>query len=356
MLVAVIMAGGAGTRFWPLSTEEKPKQFLRLFGERTLLQMSYDRVAGLVPPERVLVLTAERFLPLVQEQLPQVPQENVIGEPLRRDTAAAVALAAAICRYRFGNATMAVFTADHIIQPVDAFQKTVTSAAQGAEAAPESLYTFGVQPSYPATGYGYLQLGEQLLEDQGHKHFRLRQFREKPDQETARQYLSTGQFLWNSGMFVWTTDAIWGEFQKQLSGHLALLEPVAAADGTPDWQARLATAFEKLPRVSVDFGIMEKARDVRCISAGFDWSDVGGWLALKQYLDQDAAGNWHQGALTAQQAGGNIAFCDDPQEMVALVGVEGLVVVRAGNRTLVASQEKAEAIKKLVAELDPQLR
>ena len=201
-IVAVIMAGGMGTRFWPLSTPQKPKQFIDLFGGRSLLQMSFDRLRGLVPPDRTLVLTNAAHVALTREQLPELPEGNVIGEPVRRDTAAAVALAAVLVRKRFGDSIILTLTADHLIEPRELFQKNLVSAA-GQVAENNAFYTFGIKPAYPATAYGYLETGASVLNDGGIEHFELKQFKEKPDLETARQYIESGRFLWNSGMFVW---------------------------------------------------------------------------------------------------------------------------------------------------------
>jgi mannose-1-phosphate guanylyltransferase len=357
-LAIVIMAGGAGTRFWPLSTEARPKQFLRLHGPRSLIQQSYDRVAALVPPERILVLTNARFVPLCREQLPELPEGNVIGEPLRRDTSAAVALAALCCEARFGDPTMAVLTADHLIGPLDAFQRCLGSAARAARASAGALYTFGVEPAYPATGYGYLQRGELVGEEDGVRHFKLRCFREKPDATTAQAYLDSGEYYWNSGMFVWQTRAILAELQAQLPAHLEALRTALDARGQPLDGDRLRAAFEPLRPLSIDFGVMERARDVRCVEARFDWSDVGGWLALEPLLARDAAGNARPEGLRlrAHDATANLVFSEDPEELVALVGVRDLVVVRAGRRTLVVHRDHAEQIKQLVAGLSQEER
>ncbi|MDI6907702.1 MAG: sugar phosphate nucleotidyltransferase [Thermoanaerobacterales bacterium] len=349
-LVAVIIAGGAGTRFWPLSTREKPKQFLSLFGEESLLQATYRRIATLVPPDRTLVLTGARFVSLAREHLPVVPVENVIGEPMRRDTAAAVALAAALCRRRFGNPVMAVLPADHVIEPAGAFQRAVLSAARGAVAS-GALYTFGIKPDYPATGYGYLELGEKVGEDDGLAHFRLVRFKEKPDYETARAYLRKGTFLWNSGIFVWTAEAIGAEIERHLPHHYLYFRELARHDGTPRWAGEMRRVFAAVPAVSVDYGVMEKAADVRVIAAPFSWSDVGGWPALEAFLAKDGEGNAARGRVRALDARGNLVYAEDPEELVALVGVEDLIVVRAGRKTLIASRRRAEEIKKLVENL-----
>lgn len=350
-LVAVLMAGGAGTRFWPLSTEGKPKQFLDLFGDRTLVQKSLDRVSNLVPPERVLVLTNAAFLSIVKEQLPEIPVENIIGEPMRRDTAAAVGLAAVLCRIRFGNPVMAVLTADHLIEPIALFQKTLVSAARGA-ADNDALYTFGIKPTYPATGYGYLERGMQIANDDGIEHFQLMRFKEKPALKTARQYIESGRFYWNSGMFVWTTNAILREIEVHLPNHARAFSRAAAFDRTPQWDHVLKAAFESLHPVSIDFGVMEKAQNVCCVASRFSWTDVGGWLALRGHLPEDEAGNCCRGKAMTLDAIDNLVFCEDPKETTVLIGVKDLVIVRAGSRTLIIHKDRTEDLKKLVQAME----
>jgi mannose-1-phosphate guanylyltransferase len=350
-LVVVIMAGGVGTRFWPLSNDKRPKQFLKLFGDRTLLQMSLDRVSGLVPPERVLVLTNQAFVPMVKEQLPEIPAENIIGEPMRRDTAAAVGLAAVLCRNRFGNTVIVTLTADHLIEPVSLFHETLFSAAYRA-ADGKALYTFGIEPTYPATGYGYLERGIRIADEDGIEHFQLVSFKEKPNLETAREYVDSGRFYWNSGMFVWTADAILEEIEMHLPNHAKALARMAPFDQTSEWDEALKVAFESVHGVSIDFGVMEKAQRVCCVASKFSWSDVGGWLALKSCLPQDDAGNCCRGESVTLDAKNNLVFCEDPREIVMLVGVKDLVIVRAGERTLITHKERAEDIKKLVEAMD----
>ncbi len=350
-LVIVIMAGGVGTRFWPFSTEDIPKQFLNLFGERTLLQMSFDRVSDLVQPERILVLTNARFVSIVKEQLPEIPTKNVIGEPMRRDTAAAVGLAAALCRKRFGNPVIATLTADHLIEPVALFQKTLLSAARRA-ADNEALYTFGIEPTYPATGYGYLERGAHIGDDEGIEHFRLLRFKEKPGLETAREYLESGRFYWNSGMFVWTADAILKQMHIHLPNHAESLLQAAAFDQTPQWDSALKAAFEFLPRVSIDFGVMEKAQEVCCAASKFSWDDVGGWLALRNHLPKDKTGNCCKGKAITLDATDNVVFCEHPEETIMLIGVKDLVIVRAGAGLLVVHKDRTEDIKRLVERLE----
>jgi len=349
-LVAVIMAGGMGTRFWPLSTPARPKQFVTLFGERSLLQMSFDRLRGLVPPERILVLTNAAHVAIAREQLPELPEGHIIGEPVRRDTAAAVALAAVLVRERFGDSVILTLTADHLIEPTEIFQQDLVSAARQVAAA-DVFYTFGIRPAYPATVYGYLETGAAVAADDGIEHFELRQFKEKPDLETARRYVDSGRFLWNSGMFVWKAATILREIRTWLPGHSEALEPLGGCDGTPRWQEALEKAFAGIRPISIDYGVMEKTRTpLRCVASRFSWSDVGGWPALGDLLARDSRGNAVRGTLRAIDASGNLVFSEAPGETVALIGVEGLIVVRSGNRTLVARKEDADRIREL---LDP---
>ncbi len=301
------------------------------------------------------MLTNEKFVPIVREQLPEIPAGNIVGEPVRRDTAAAVALAALICRRRFGNPVMAIVTADHLIEPVEVFQKTILSAAKAASGR-HVLYTFGIEPSYPATGYGYLEAGEEVLDDNGIRHYRLRRFKEKPDRETAEKYLRTGRFFWNSGIFVWTVEAILKEFEIHLPLHIESISKAVDYYGGADFPRMLKAAFEPLERISVDFGIMERAAEVRTVASRFSWSDVGGWLALEEFLERDGCGNSRRGRLVTLDAGSNLVFCEDENETVALVGVKNLVVVRSGKKTLIVDKRRTEDVKKLVEGLEEGLK
>ena len=346
-LVAVIMAGGMGTRFWPLSTRQKPKQFIDLFGGRSLLQMSFDRLKGLLPPERILVLTNAAHVSLTREQLPELPEGHVIGEPVRRDTAAAAALAAVLVRRRFGDSIILTLTADHLIEPRELFQRNLISAA-GQVAERDVFYTFGIKPAYPATAYGYLETGASVLHDGGIEHYELKQFREKPDAEAARTYFESGRFLWNSGMFVWRAETILEEIRTWLPHHHEAIWPLGAYDGSPGWQKALEAAFAAVQPISIDYGIMEKtAKPLRCVASLFSWTDVGGWPAMQTLLPRDAHGNAFRGTLKTLDSSGNLVFCETPDEAVTLIGVEDLVVVRAGNRTLVARKSDVDRLREL---------
>jgi len=340
--IPIIMAGGAGTRFWPVSTEERPKQFQTLVGGRSLIQESFERLRAICPSERIMVLTHQKYVAEVARQLPEIPAANIVGEPERRDTAAAVALAALLGQHRFGDAVMLMLTADHWIQPLENFHQAVREMVAGA-AHPGTIYTMGITPSYPATGYGYLKLGARI-EDPAFalNHYHLDTFREKPDLATASAYLKDGGYLWNSGMFAWTFQTILDAFQQHLPGHLETLRP------TLDGQVSLAEAFPRLQKISVDFAILEKAADIRCVQPQFEWSDLGGWLALEPFLDSHPDKNLSRGQLNLLDSHNNLVFCEDDQERVALIGVDDLIVVRAGKTTLVLPRERSEDVKKLL--------
>lgn len=349
-IVVAIMAGGSGTRFWPMSRPERPKQFLNLTGERTMLQVTFDRLEGLVPPDRVLVLTNAKFADLAREQLPELPADNVIGEPMPRDTSGAVALAAALVEKKWPGAVLAILAADHTIEPAARFREVLAGAAEVAQAE-GGLYTFGIQPRHAATGYGYLEVGDKLGERRGAAFHKLAAFREKPDLPTAEAFLASGRHLWNSGMFVWRTTDILAEIERHLPQHFAAMRAAAEAWGSPTFEMALKTAFEPLPKVSIDYGVMEKAVDVRCAVADFDWNDVGGWVALEQVLPRDADGNWTQTALSALDSRDNIVVSEQNGHRVVCIGVTDLIVVTTPNATLVCRKDDAERIKKVVESL-----
>lgn len=336
------MAGGAGTRFWPWSTDSLPKQFLQFVGERSLLQETYMRSRALCPPENVLVLTHDNYRELVAQQLPQLSPDQILCEPSRRDTAAAVAYGALAVKKRYGNPVTVLLTSDHWIQTVEQYQQAIGEVAWGAAQVP-ALYTLGIRPDYPATGYGYLQLGESLHPERPLPHRRLVQFREKPAREVAEEYIASGNYLWNSGMFAWQNEVILDQFRQHLPAHLTTLEP--AIQG----QVSLATAFGQLQKISIDFAILEKAPDVRCVIPSFAWSDLGGWLALQPFLHEDAEKNHGRGKVFSFEGQRNLVVCEDPEETVALLGVSDLVVVRVGKKTLVVPKSRTEDIKQLLA-------
>lgn len=341
-LYALILAGGSGERFWPYSRKARPKQLLKLFSARTMLEDTIARLDGLVPPERVFVLTNRDQEAAVREACAALPPENIVAEPAKRDTAPAVALGVGLVRRRDPNAVMAVLPADHLIRDAAAFRRDL---AAGAEAAAETgaLLTIGIKPTWACPGFGYIEQGARANGAEPAIYDVVR-FREKPDAATAEEFLRSGNFRWNAGMFVWSVPAIMGELEKQAPELAAFAARMGEAR---DLAALLARDFPGLPKISVDYAIMEKAARVLELEASFDWDDVGSWTAVAKYLARDGSGNAANRPLIAEGASGNIVFATGDKHVV-LAGVSDLIVIDAGDALLVCRRDDAENIKKLV--------
>ena len=283
---AVILAGGTGTRFWPWSDNLMPKQFLPIADPRlTLLQQARERVVPLVG-DRILVLTNEEYVPVVRTQLPEVPKENIIGEPVLRDTAAAIGLGAALAERLWPGVVQALFPADHSIGIPERFIEILHHAAQFAEAT-EKLYTIGIEPAYPTEAYGYLERGDSLESSKDIGHFRLNSYVEKPDIVTAERYVNGGRHDWNAGIFVWKSGVVWEALERRLPLHAQHLPEAAKAFGTSEFDEKLRDAFLQLPKISIDFGMMQAeaaAGNVHMVAGDFPWSDLGGWDAFSRTL------------------------------------------------------------------------
>ncbi len=346
-LYALILAGGSGERFWPLSRRALPKQLLRLVSERSLLEETIARLDGLVARERVLVLTNVDQEEGVLAALGDFPRENIIAEPAKRDTAAAVALGVGWVAERDHNATMIVLPADHVIKDTAAFQSTIRAAARAAEEK-NALVTIGIKPASAHPGFGYIETGERLAEGV----HRVVRFREKPNVELAESFIRKGNFRWNAGMFVWTVPMILTEFNRH-APELARFISACSAPGA--FAQALRERFARLPKISFDYAVMENAEHVLVVEAQFDWDDVGGWQAVARYLEEDASGNAANCEVTPLNATENIVF-DEGGGNVALLGVNNLIVVRTRDAVLVCHRHHAEKIKDLVAKLPEKLQ
>jgi mannose-1-phosphate guanylyltransferase len=347
MLHAIIMAGGSGTRFWPKSRRDKPKQLLRLFGERTMLQQTVERIKPLVATERIVIVTGADQAAGTLDQLPDLPPENIVAEPCPRDTAPCVGLAAWIVQKKDPDGTMIVLAADHVVEPAAAFLTTVRAAASIIERDPTTLVTFGIKPTRPETGYGYIERGELLETREGIAVNRVVQFREKPDRETALRFVAAGNFAWNSGIFLWKASTILDELNRQRPQLASALVRVGAALGTPSEREVIAREYPLMERVPIDKAVMEKAANVRVLEVSYNWNDVGDWRSLAELLPHDELGNAIQGDVIAQDTKGSIIISDDGG-LIATLGLDDLVIVQSGGATLVARRSDLDKLKGLV--------
>jgi mannose-1-phosphate guanylyltransferase len=351
---ALILAGGSGQRFWPASRDRLPKQLLKLFDGRTMLEHTVARLEGLVPKENILILTNHLQLEGARAALPDFPAENIVAEPEKRDTAAAIALAVGWVAARDPRATMMVLPSDHLIQDRAAFQKTVQVACAAAQKS-GALVTIGIKPTWACPGYGYIERGARFAmksDDLGIPVFDVVRFREKPAPELAEQFLAQGNFAWNAGMFFWTVPTMREELARHCPELSTFVDTLAASQ---DFAATVKATFPSLPKLSIDYALMERASRVLNVEAVFDWDDVGNWTSVGAHLNCDSQGNQHNCAVSQLDADNNIVFTQTKQH-VALLGVSDLLVISTGDALLVAHRSQAEKIKKLVDGLPEELR
>jgi mannose-1-phosphate guanylyltransferase len=355
---AVIMAGGSGTRLWPLSRAARPKQLLDVVAEdgggaHSLLAEAFARLQAVLPTENIWVCTAARYGEQVRAALPELGAERLILEPVARDTANAVGLAAALVADLDPDAELAVVSADHVIRPVERFAAALGTAYDVLATRPGALVTLGITPTGPATGFGYVQRGAGTAVPGA---FEAAAFREKPDLATAEEYLASGEYLWNSGMFVWRAQTVLDALADHLPESAEGLAKIVAVPAGPERDAVLATVFPTLPKISVDYAVLEPAATepgrVLVVDLDVDWLDVGSWPALAGTLETDAEGNAVRGTAVLLDSSGNVVFSDDPEHLIALVGVRDSVVVHTGDVTMVCPMADAERVKQLLAEAE----
>mgnify|MGYP001041524564 CR=1 FL=1 len=352
---ALILAGGSGTRFWPLSRNAKPKQLLNLFDDATLLEQTISRLKGLIPVENILILTNALQEEGVREIAHMLPPENIFAEPAKRDTAPAVALGIGLVAARNPNAVMAVLPSDQLIQDADAFRsvlKDTLTAASGTD----GLVTIGIKPTWPCPSYGYIERG--TTADLGdldltHEVVEVKRFREKPNPELAEQFLREGNFAWNAGMFVWSVETVYRELRQHTPQLADFIDELKASS---DVLATIAEKFAGLIPISIDYALMEKASRVLNIEATFDWDDVGSWISVAKYLPEAGQNNRANTDLTEIDSQNNIVFNARKNSKIALLGVDNLIVVQTDDAVLVANRHKADDIKKIVDGLHPALQ
>jgi len=351
MLHVVIMAGGSGTRFWPESRSLRPKQLLQLVAERTMIQSTVDRIELLVPPDRLLIVTSKALVEEIRQQLPELPEASILGEPCRRDTAPCIGLAALEILRRDPEGIMAVMPSDHVITPPEAFCAAIELAERLVEQSPDRIVTFGIRPTYAAESFGYIERGDALSAEKKSNLatgvYRVRQFREKPKAEVAQHYLQAGTFYWNSGIFVWKAKTIIAALDERQPEMMQHLRKISAVAGTSEFAATLDREFTAIKGISIDYAVMEHAKDVVVIEAPFAWDDVGSWQAIARLQGQDEAGNTIAGQHLGLRTTGTIVRGPDGHLIVTL-GVEDLIVVHTPDATLVAKKHDEEAIRELV--------
>lgn len=344
---AVIMAGGKGERFWPWSRSSLPKQFLALTGERTLIQQAFDRLCKSFSPRHILVATGGDYLQLAREQLPQLPLENFLLEPVGRNTAPCIGLAALSLVKKDPEAVMMVFPADHLVKKEEVFQACVERCLDLA-AGGKQLLTMGITPTRPETGYGYIERGDTPLPE-GPPTYPVKRFVEKPDQEKALQFLKSGMYYWNSGIFAWKAALILEKIQKhlpELYGGLKSLEPALGEAGE---EQALREVFPSLPSISIDYGIMEKEQDILVVEGSFKWDDLGSWAALAEHAPRDQDGNGVRGRHVGIDTKDCLVYGQD--NLIVTLGIEGLIIVESDGVVMICPRDRAQEVKALVQKL-----
>lgn len=343
---AVIMAGGKGERFWPLSTSRKPKQLLELIGDRPLIAEAVERVRDLSPADRVFVITNGDLVDATRAVLPDLPPDHIIGEPMGRDTAAAVALGCALVEARDPEGVMAVMTADHVMGDLPIFNRTLSEALDLA-AREDVLITMGIRPAHPDTGFGYIRAAEEFPTPGDTRFYRVKKFEEKPDLRRARQFVDSGECYWNSGMFIWSAPSLRRALNRHCPTLTRMMDLVAPHIGTDRFLELLREEYQKLSKISVDYALMEKADNLLMALGEFAWDDVGSWPAIVRHFPTDDAGNTRIGKTEVLDGTGNIIYSRD-DHLTACMGVDHLIVVQADGVTLVCAKDKAQSLKQLV--------
>jgi len=340
----VILAGGTGSRFWPKSRSDSPKQLLKIIGNESMIHLTYKRLCNISDPDKILIVASKKISKLIHQDIPEIPKENFIIEPTGKNTAPAIGLAALHIFKRDAEAIMGVYPADHVIIGDEKFKQTILNAKKLVEKK-SALVTIGIKPTYPATGYGYIQYDvskKQNIEGV----YKVKTFAEKPQLETAEKFLKSGEFLWNAGMFIWKAEIILLEMKTFMCELHNALDSIYDSLGTPNYNTVLDREWELIIPESIDYGILEKANNVYTIKADFQWNDLGSWHSLFSFLTKNKDANYHDGDVISVQSANNLII--SPDRLTAVVGVNDMVVINLDDATLIVPHDKSEAVKDVV--------
>ncbi|SDP06796.1 mannose-1-phosphate guanylyltransferase (GDP) [Clostridium gasigenes] len=344
MLCALIMAGGKGTRFWPLSTEKKPKQFLNLIGEETMIQTTVNRIIPIIPIERVFVCTAAIYVDLVKEQLPEIPDRNIIVEPQGRNTAPCIALSALVIKKYYKNANMVVLPADHLIRNEEKFREIIEISNEYLKENKKAIVTLGMKPDRPEIGYGYIKYGNEGLKIRGNSVIKVEKFVEKPNLETAKTYLENGSYLWNGGMFLWNIENILNEIKTYLPNTYEAIKGIEDVK-EEELQILINNEYGKTDSISIDYGILEKSNEIYVVPSEIGWDDVGSWEAIERYRERDTMGNIHVGNINSIDSQDNLVIASN--QKVIIDGLSGIYVIENNGQIIIGNKENVSNIKKL---------
>lgn len=344
MLTALIMAGGKGTRFWPLSTEEKPKQFLNLIGDKTMIQMTVNRIKPIIPIERIFICTGEKYVNLVKEQIPGLPEKNIIIEPEGRNTTPCIALSAFIIKRYYNDSTMVVLPSDHLIKDEDEFRKIICDANEFIKLKNDAIITLGMKPSRPEIGYGYIKYSNDKELINEHEIIKVERFVEKPNKEKALKYLEDGYYLWNGGMFVWNVNNILDQIKKYSIDTYKALCDINHVDDN-DLQELINKRYDKTEAISIDYAVLEKSSNISVIPSNFGWDDVGSWEALERYREKDKKGNILLGNTKSLNGENNMVISSEQQ--IVVEGLSNIYVIENQGKILIGHKSNVANVKEL---------
>lgn len=342
MLCALIMAGGKGTRFWPLSTEEKPKQFLNLIGKETMIQMTVNRVKPIIPIERIFICTGDMYVDLVKEQLPELPEKNIIIEPEGRNTAPCIALSALVIDRYYKDSTMIVLPSDHLIKDEECFRNIAIKSHEFVEKNNEAIVTLGMRPNRAETGYGYIKYNEQITKNNDINIFKVDRFVEKPNEEKAKKYLDDGSYLWNGGMFLWKTSNILAEIQKYSPNTYEALHKISEVSES-NLQEFINENYHKTESISIDYAVLEKSKNIYVIPSEFGWDDIGTWKSVERYKEKDINNNIIEGNARVIESTSNIAINNGKR--VVMIGIDDVMTLETEDSIYIVNKEYMDNLR-----------